>query len=166
MSNPILIDPICFARAQQTQRGQFALSAMDERVLSSLMSTDGDVAWVLTGFIDDAWRPSLRIELEADVVVACGYCSEPVAVRLVVDSVLALFTDESKLAAAEQDDVSLDAIMVGSELDVMGVMEDEMIMSLPLSPAHSHCGGLDWLRIHRSRSNPFAILKTIKFPSS
>ena len=162
MFNRILIDPISFARTGQTQDGACVLAALSAR--AGLASEQGRVAWTLTGFVDDMLCPSLRIDLVADVRVACRYCLKPLVFELTSHAVLALFTDESKLEVALREREGLDAIVVGKELDIAALIEDEIIMGLPLSPAHEVCNIDSLASVKGGAPGPFAVLATLKEP--
>ncbi|GGY10478.1 YceD family protein [Paludibacterium paludis] len=164
MSNPILIDPLRYAREGRAQSGKFAVAALDARVLSDLADERGEVSWTLTGFVDALYRPCLRLVLEGEVTVACVRCLDNMAFRLETDSVITLFTDEAKMEAAVEADESLDAVLVAAdeEFDVAALIEDEIIMGLPLSPSHGECGEEHLLRAKSDRLNPFAVLATLK----
>ncbi|TDR82816.1 YceD family protein [Paludibacterium purpuratum] len=162
MSNPILIDPLKHAYDARQIAGKVPLAQLDARVLSELAETAGEVSWTLTGFVDASRRPSLRIELSVALSVPCGRCLQPLAVKLVADSVIALFTSEDKLEEAVEADDELDAIMAEPELDVMALIEDEIIMGLPLSPLHDDCGTEHLERAKADKPNPFAVLAALK----
>lgn len=162
MSNPILIDPLKHAREGRRLAGKLPLAGLDARVLSELADTAGAVEYVLTGFVDALRRPALRLELSAGLSVSCGRCLKPFAVPLAVDTVITLFTDDAALEAAEEADEELDAIIAEPELDVVALIEDEIIMGLPLSPLHDHCGTGQLAAAGSGRENPFAVLAALK----
>jgi uncharacterized protein len=162
MSNPILIDPLKHAREGRQIAGKLPVSGLDERVLTELVDTNGEVSWTLTGFVDQQRRPALRIRLDARLSVPCGRCLQPLAVELGGDSVVTLFTSEEKLDEAVEADESLDAIIAEPELDVVALIEDEIIMGLPLSPLHDDCGTEHLARAKADKPNPFAVLAALK----
>jgi uncharacterized protein len=162
MSNPILIDPLKHAREGRQIAGKLPVSGLDERVASELVDTAGEVSWTLSGFIDNLRRPSLRIELAASLSVPCGRCLQPLAVDLKADTVITLFSSEDKLEEAVEADESLDAIIAEPELDVLALIEDEIIMGLPLSPLHDDCGTEHLARAKADKPNPFAVLAALK----
>lgn len=162
MSNPILIDPLKHAYEGRRLTGSMPVSQLGERVLSGLFGSDGEVSYTLTGFADQRRRPSLRIELAAEVSVSCGRCLHSMPVKLVADSVVTLFISEEKLEAAVEEDEELDAIIAEPEFDVIALIEDEIIMGLPLSPLHDDCGTEHLERAKADKPNPFAVLAALK----
>jgi uncharacterized protein len=166
MSNPILIDPLKHAYEGRRLTGSVPVAKLDRRVLSGLFDQTGEVSYTLTGFVDQRRRPSLRIELSVDVLLSCGRCLRSMPVNLVADSVITLFTSEEKLDAAVDEDEELDAVMVEPELDVIALIEDEIIMGLPLSPLHDECGTEHLERAKSDKPNPFAVLAALKTSKS
>jgi uncharacterized protein len=166
MSNPILIDPLKHAYEGRRLTGSVPVASLDQRVLSGLFDKTGEVSYTLTGFVDQRRRPSLRIELSADVQLSCGRCLRSMPVNVIADSVITLFTSEEKLEAAEGEDDELDAVMAEPEFDVVALIEDEIIMGLPLSPLHDDCGTEHLERAKADKPNPFAVLAALKTSKS
>ena len=52
--------------------------------------------------------------------------------------------------------------MAEPELDVVRLVEDEIIMGLPLSPKHDDCGTDALTRAKADKPNPFAVLAALK----
>ncbi|WP_293760303.1 YceD family protein [uncultured Aquitalea sp.] len=162
MSNPILIDPLKFAREGRSLSGKLPVSELDERVHEDLSGTAGEVEYHLEGFRDPLSRLSLRLKLSAQVTVSCQRCLEPMPFKVETDSVVTLFTQQEKLEDACEQDEELDAILAEPELDVSALIEDEIIMGLPLSPKHDECGSEALTRAKADKPNPFAVLATLK----
>jgi uncharacterized protein len=163
MSEPILIDPLAFAQEGQSLSGEIAVSALDERVLDMLADTNGAVRYALAGTVDKLQRPQLAFAVEAELTVRCQRCLQPMPETVKNETVITLFTDEQKLDEACVADEELDAILAEPELDVMALIEDEIIMGLPLSPKHEACGQ-DPLEepVKADKPNPFAVLAQLK----
>lgn len=162
MSEPILINPLAFAREGQSLSGEIAVSALDSRVLDMLADTSGTVRYALAGTVDKLQRPQLAFLVEAQVSVPCVHCQKPMPESIENQAVITLFTDEQKLDEACAADEELDAIMAEPELDVMALIEDEIIMGLPLSPKHEACGQDPLEPVKTDKPNPFAILAQLK----
>jgi len=166
MSNPILIDPLKFAREGREMTGSMPVSALDERVHSDLSDTSGTVEYTLEGFRDGMSRLSLRLKVNAEVKVRCQRCLEAMPYLLNTDVVVTLFTRQEKLDEAVEQDESLDAILALEELDVVAMIEDEIIMGLPHSSKHDECGSEALTRAKADKPNPFAVLATLKISKS
>ncbi|WP_174874930.1 YceD family protein [Vogesella oryzae] len=162
MSNPILIDPLAFARDGGQFDKELAIADLDERVHEVLASTAGAVKLSLSGFSDRLRRPSLRYALTANVELSCQRCLGVMPFEVESEGVITLFVNESKLDDAVAQDEELDAIMAEDEFDVLALIEDEIIMGLPLSAKHDDCGSEHLERAKADKPNPFAVLATLK----
>jgi uncharacterized protein len=162
MSEPILIDPLAFAREGRSLSGELAVASLDERVLASLADTSGTVRFALVGSVDKLQRSLLHLTVETEVAVKCQRCLQSMRESLQSDAVITLFTDEQKLDEACAADEELDAILAEPELDVMALIEDEIIMGLPLSPRHEACESEPVELPKSDKPNPFAILAQLK----
>lgn len=80
----------------------------------------------------------LHLDAEAAVQVTCQRCLQPMAVRLEVHTPFRFVGDE---AQAEREDESSDedVLVLGAALDLHELLEDELILALPLVPRHEHC---------------------------
>jgi len=164
MSEPILIDPLAFAREGRSLSGELSPSQLDSRVQDMLADTNGTVRYALVGSVDKLQRPQLAFRVEAELMVRCQRCLQPMPEQIENDGVLTLFTDEQKLDEACAADEDLDAILAEPELDVMALIEDEIIMGLPVSPKHEACGQdhLEQEPAKADKPNPFAVLAQLK----
>ncbi|MFC3531034.1 YceD family protein [Vogesella facilis] len=162
MSNPILIDPLAFARDGSQLEKELAIADLDERVHQVLATTAGAVKLSLAGFADRLRRPSLRYRLAANVELTCQRCLGVLPFAIESDGVITLFSNETKLDDAVAQDEELDAIMAEDEFDVLALIEDEIIMGLPLSAKHDDCGSEHLERAKADKPNPFAVLAKLK----
>lgn len=162
MSEPILIDPLAFAREGRSLQGEVVVSALDQRVLDSLAEASGTVRYALVGSVDKLQRPRLMLTVETEVQVMCQRCLLPMQESIQSDAVITLFTEQDKLDEACAADEELDAVLAEPELDVMALIEDEIIMGLPLSPKHEACGQDPIEPVKADKPNPFAVLAQLK----
>jgi uncharacterized protein len=73
--------------------------------------------------------------------MVCQRCLKPVDIAVESDRVLYLANSEAeaeRLEAALADD-DIDVMVAGKSLDLAGVIEDEVLLSLPLVPMHDVC---------------------------
>lgn len=99
----------------------------------------------------------------------CQRCLEPVAVPLTIDSEFALLQDESQAALVSEDTetILLDEITDDERLNLLAMIEDELLVALPLAPKHAQCrmavtqaGELPEAAVQQD--NPFAVLAALK----
>lgn len=161
MSTPILIDSLSFARDRQSRSGRIALAKL-ARVVEELAATDGELVWSLQGDIDTLSRPFLRLQIQTKLTLRCQRCLETMPFSLDVDSRITLFTSEARLESACEMDESLDAIVATEELNIEALIEDEVLLALPIAPRHENCGNAALERSRAERPNPFAVLASLK----
>jgi uncharacterized protein len=149
-----------------------------EAVIDQVYPLSGFVRLV-QGAVDDKGEVSVNVRLHRDTqglfVVAghmatslrltCQRCLEPVAVRLDVDVELRLLRDEEQADRLLDD---ADYVVLDDEggIGLADVLEDELILALPLVPAHEDCEALPVAEEEESeapkRENPFQVLAALK----
>ena len=112
-------------------------------------------------------RPELWLQVEADTSIAlqCQRCLAPIEVGVVVDRRFGFVAGEA--AAAELDATSDDDIIALTRaLDLRVLIEDELLLALPLVPMHAVCPAplaiRDADRTVDEAANPFAALAALK----
>lgn len=136
MSAQVVIDPLRFARAGETLSGVMSASDL-ARLADRLAGPMPDVRYSVSGQADASHRPSLRVRVEAEVPLACQRCLEPYAFALRADVTLLLARDEAELARWEELDPLCDGVVAGPHMDIQALVEDEILLGLPLAPRHA-----------------------------
>ncbi len=164
MLNPILIDPVAFARAREQLDDTIALNQLDERIRSHeyLASTDSPIHFVLTGGVDEFERCYLNLSIQGQLQLQCQRCLKPIAFDVEEAVRITLFKDEESIDEAMLTDPDVDGIVIEPELSVLALVEDQLIMALPFSPRHDVCDNEEITRINRDKPNPFAALAGLK----
>lgn len=99
----------------------------------------------------------------------CQRCLDPVAVSLAVDSELALLEDENHVALLDEgtEIILIDELTDDNKLWLLSMIEDELLVDLPLAPKHDDCemavtevGELP--EAVAEKENPFAVLASLK----
>lgn len=167
--NPRRLDVKAFARGAAIANGHLPLRDLPRlaSVLLPVAAAD-EVAWRLEGSIaaPTGGRPEPRLHLVAEAIVKlqCQRCLEPVAARLDVDRLFRFLPDET--AAAALDAECEDEVLVTSHaLDVIELLEDELLLALPLVPRHDHCPVDLMGRVREeppARQRPFDSLAALK----
>ena len=143
MSAQTVKDPIRFAREGALMRGEFPLSGMD-RLRGALVDDQGVVKYRLEGALPGG-RPALRLEVDANPVLVCQRCLNPYVHTLHSEGVLYLARNDAELERWESDDPLLDVVVAEERMDVRTLIEDELLLSLPVVPRHEDddCPGRD-----------------------
>ena len=134
---------LCKDHAQQS--GELPIALLT-RLGSDLSRHDGALQYTLSGQIDAEKRSLLNIRINGTLVMRCQRCAEDMQYAVNVDNTLQLVHSEAELDSEEDE---INAIMegtadvekiVGSKaVDRLNLLEDEIILSLPIVIAHEHC---------------------------
>ncbi|WP_165873494.1 YceD family protein [Parasulfuritortus cantonensis] len=129
-----------FARAGEEMSGEVRLADLD-RLADVLVSDQGSARYRLRGGLR-AGRPVLTLDVDTAVMLLCQRCLEPYRQELRIERVFPLARDEAQLALWEREDPLLDALVADPVLDVLTLVEDEILLSLPVAPRHAEgeCG--------------------------
>jgi uncharacterized protein len=129
------------------------------------------LSWSAQGELRDAQHvhPQVWLHLKADTVLpmTCQRCLEPVDVPLVVDRSFRFVADE-ETASALDDEAEEDLLAISRAFDLPGLVEDELLMAMPVVPRHEACPTAVKLSVEDPDfeqprpENPFARLRVIK----
>lgn len=134
MSARPVIDSLRFARTAGRLSGELSLLEFD-RLHDMLASRDGVLHWWLEGGCE-ANRAVLRLGVQGCLTLICQRCLGPCVLPLKIEAVLPVARDEEELSRWERDDPLLDALVAKPHLDVRTLIEDEVLLSLPVIPKH------------------------------
>lgn len=95
----------------------------------------GEMRASASGGSADAW---LHLEAVARVSLTCQRCLAPVDTPLVVNRWFRFVADEAA-AEAQDDDCEEDLLALEPRPNLRDVLEDELLMELPLVPMHDTC---------------------------
>ena len=134
MSAQTVMDPIRFAREGGSLAGEFALAELD-RLRDELANDQGLVAYRLEGALVGG-RPAFRLTVEANPTLICQHCLTRYVHPLRSEGVIFLARNDAELDRWESDDPLLDVIVAEGRMDVRTLVEDELLLSLPVVPRH------------------------------
>ena len=157
MSQRIVINSLVFAREAGSLQGELPVAELT-RVLDLLASSASSLSYRLEGRLGESGRPQLLLQLDGVLSVCCQRCLEGINYPLKVRNVLEFVDDEDDLTQEEVEDDSMDFLPAQSEIDVVALIEDEIILSLPSAPRHESCALPD-ARQGMSEVSPFSVLK-------
>ena len=170
--DPLHLDVAAFAKDDGRLEGRWPLRELvrlhDAAHAEALPGDSDDVIWHARG----EWRrvggegqPWLHVTASARMALVCQRCLGPVEEQLDVARSF-LFVHGEDAAAQLDADSEDDVLALTKALDLHELIEDELLLALPLVPRHDVCpeplpladepGGLD------DRPNPFASLAVLK----
>ena len=146
-----------------------------ERLAQELQAPAPDLTlkWQATGesrtAVDGSVRPAIHLQVQANVPLTCQRCMEAVHTPIDVDRHFIFVPDEAT-AAAMDDDSEDDVLEMSADFNLLGLIEDEVLMALPLVPRHDVCPtGVvqsaqtdDFNDVGEEKPNPFAALAALK----
>ncbi|MBO9650023.1 MAG: DUF177 domain-containing protein [Variovorax sp.] len=112
--------------------------------------------------------PWVHLTAHALVPLVCQRCLAPVDVALDVDRWFRFVADET-IAAAEDEEAEEDVLVASRDFDLHGLIEDEFLMEIPVTPRHEVCPqparlsaiDPDFDKAEEAKPNPFAVLKQL-----
>lgn len=177
--NPDRLDMRAFAQAAAQLSGDEPLTGYERLLAEVPPSADlaaASVRWTARGELRPGARGAeasvwLRLQASAGLPLACQRCLGPVAVVIEVDRWFRFVADEAT-AAAEDEDSEEDVLALEPRPSLRELIEDELLMELPLVPMHETCpqpvvmaaGTVDMPTDadEPQRKNPFAELAKLK----
>ena len=88
-----------------------------------------------TGAEADVW---LHLKASTSIDLTCQRCMQSVSMPLEVDQWYRFVATE-EIAMAEDDASEEDLLVMEPQFDLLALMEDELLMALPLVPMHQQC---------------------------
>lgn len=141
------LDMRAFAQAAGQLQADEPLARF-ERLAEEAVANDGlpreaQVHWQAQGEMRPAANggapaPWLHLEAQATVALTCQRCLGPVQTPLAVDRWFRFVADEAT-AAAQDDECDEDLLALEPRPNLHELLEDELLMELPLVPMHDEC---------------------------
>jgi len=162
MSEQVAIDSLEFARNSGTLRGKIAVADL-ARLQDAPHSREGTLEYTIRGGMDGLGRPALHCEVQGDLQLTCQRCLEGYTYPLAVRTDLVLMQDEAALAESDNE-ADTDAILADPRMDVLALVEDEVLLALPISPMHpsGECADKTVSGPSLRTDNAFAVLAALK----
>ncbi|HTQ72712.1 MAG TPA: DUF177 domain-containing protein [Burkholderiales bacterium] len=134
MSQAEVIDGLQFARAAQERRGVVGMERLP-RLAQLQCSTEG-LEYHLRGGRAGNGKPCLRLSVRGSVKLLCQRCLDPIRFPIAVDVELQLAENMREISEADDD---IDRVLASRNMDVAWLVEDEVILELPMATRHEQC---------------------------
>lgn len=155
-----IADPFRFAAEGRRIDAEVEVAKL-ERLADSLADVAGALRFSIEGSLDDERRSRLRLVVGGVLTLRCQRClgglEWPVGIEVMLQPVRA----GEEIPDEELEDDEIDALEVGNDLDVIALVEDEVLLALPIAPRHDDCqpprpdGGVQ-------KESPFAGLAALR----
>ncbi|MSQ72987.1 MAG: hypothetical protein EXR27_17100 [Betaproteobacteria bacterium] len=158
MSQLGIIDGIPFARGGHEQRGEAGLDHFAR--LLGLGCRACRLQFWLRGATNDQGRPCLRLKLTGEIELICQRCLRELDFPILIDTELELCEDFRSIAEAEDE---VDRVVADREMCVAHLLEDEIMLALPMVPSHQSCTpSVTTILPQAARELPFGALAGLK----
>lgn len=171
------LDVKSFAEDAGTVSGQEPVR-QHERLMAETQGrgAEAPVSWSATGEVRNSGhvQPQIWLHLTANATLplTCQRCLAPVDIAVAVQRSFRFVPDED-MAAAQDDASEEDVLALSRSFDLVELVEDELLMELPLAPRHEACpvpvqlsAADPGVEAPKPRENPFALLGKLKIGKS
>jgi uncharacterized protein len=138
MPHPRVIDSFEFARAGSSLRGVWPLEDFP-RVRDSLHASTGSLRYEVRGIPEDRGYPALRVRLEGRLQLVCQRCLGALEHPLQIEVSLLLAATQAEIDTEPFEPEGPERIVAGKEMPVHDLIEDELLLAIPIAPRHERC---------------------------
>lgn len=172
--HPILIDNLAFSKKNEYLKGElsledcprlFELLNHSNAALLQSSSSLGSISYVLQGKTDAVGQHLLHLSLTTNITTICQRCLSkmPLKLNLRFNYIIGNVSDTDVEAVDIDNSDDFDLQQASKSMDVIGLIEDEIIMAMPIAPMHEE-GCIELLTQSGEKPNPFAALKGLIKP--
>lgn len=162
MTDQTSIDGLDFARKSLEIRGTIAVFDFS-RLKDQLFSPEGEVQYSLSGSRNAEGQLQLELRISGNLELVCQRCLGPLAYSLDATTVFLLVADESGLPLPEDEREDVEYLVADAPIDVRALIEDEVLLGVPLAPAHDDTNCNDALSAAKEqKESPFKVLQGLK----
>ena len=156
------IDSLDFAGNGREIGGEVPVAELP-RLQEVLESPQGILSYTVRGGVDKLGSHFLDVSVTGRCQVRCQRCLEGMDYPVRLDTRL-LLRDQASLDALEDEEEEFDSILADVQLDVLNLLEDEILLSLPFAPKHEPgaCQAAGGESRHGEERHPFAALAKLK----
>lgn len=159
----VIADAFKFASEGRELQGSIEVARLD-RLSDLLERMDGTVSYRVSGGQGADGRWQLGVVASGTLILKCQRCLTPLDWPFEIDSALWLVRSAADIPEEELEDETRDAIEVTPDMDVEALVEDEILLAVPVVPRHDKCeaplplGGA-------GKESPFAALAGLTKPA-
>lgn len=154
------INSLEFAREKRRLAGSFPLFSLT-RLAEMLTENSGSLSWQVAGECDADYKRYLMIEVAGELRLKCQRCLKALAYRLNINSRLQLVPEGAAWPDEGLEDDRVDPIAASENQSVLALVEDEVLLALPIAPRHQSCE-LPEYDDGSTLASPFANLAKLK----
>jgi len=134
MLQPAAIDGLAFARNAAVLKGRLGMESL--RRLAQSGCSGSVLDFVLTGEINERGEPRLKLAVDGSVRLECQRCLGSLDFPVHLEAQLEFASSEAEITAADDD---IERVVASREMSVAALVEDEVLLALPMVPKHEQC---------------------------
>jgi uncharacterized protein len=157
MSHQLVIDGLEFARTGSRLHGAWPVAGFS-RLRDVLRSDEGTLQYELLGVAQARGYPALRFRVGGALQLVCQRCLGALEFPLHIDVSLGLAATQAEIDAEPLEAEGPERIVASREMPVHDLVEDEVLLAIPLAPRHERCASRD-AGAASEESSPFAGLR-------
>ncbi|XXN64609.1 23S rRNA accumulation protein YceD [Enterobacter ludwigii] len=165
---PLTLDPVRAAQKRLDYHGVYAPELV-ARLAETVVSVDSEVECDMSFAVDNQRLAVLQGTAEVQVTLSCQRCNQSFPRHVHVSYCFSPVSSDDQAEALPEAYEPVDVNDFG-EIDLLAVIEDELILALPVVPVHDseHCEVSDadmvfgQLPPEAEKPNPFAVLASLK----
>lgn len=142
VTDPRHLDADAFAQESVRLEGRWSQDGLLRLKESTLPESGAEIAWAAEGERREGRAGSaetwLHLTAETSVTLQCQRCLSPMIVPLSIDSSIQFVAGEDAAAALDADSEH-DVLALSRDLDLLTLVEDELLLALPIVPRHEQC---------------------------
>ena len=157
------IDSLDFARNGQKISGEVQIVDLP-RLLDVLENPHGVLIYTVQGVEDKYGNPALDVSITGRCQLRCQRCLSSLDYTIKLDTRLLLRNQASLDALDDGEEEEFDSILADEHMDVLDLLEEEILLSLPIAPKHElgACQATDSESAQEEEQHPFAVLAKLK----
>ncbi len=149
MSRAGSIDGLRFARERGLAAGTLGLADLPR--VADLGGRAAQIRFTVRGGETARRRLCLKVSAQGVLVLQCQRCLAPLDFAVDQSVELELSTSEREIAMADD---GVDRVLAHRSMDVAALVEDELILALPMIPMHEHCEPAGWAQAGTAEADP------------
>ncbi len=166
---PLTVDPVRDAQRRIDYQGYYPVASL-ERLAQSVVKVLSDAQVTLSFFIDPQKLVVMKGQAQVEVELECQRCGETFKDTLDCEFIYSPVANFEKIDELPEIYEPIEFNEFG-EIDLIGTIEDELMLCLPIVPMHSseHCEVSVAEQVFgqlpeelASKPNPFAVLANLK----
>ena len=157
----IVIDSLAFAREERHLVGKLAVSDLP-RLADVLADDAGILNCRLSGGRNEEGKLFLLLEVAGELRLKCQRCLESLVLPLDIKSQVMLVPPGAPWPDESLADDTADAVEAMAEQPVAALIEEEVLLALPVVPRHESCALPEGGDHDRRAASPFAALARLK----